>query len=100
MNRYTLAKAAVVDLREIDRYIAERNPSAADRVMDSLFTAFQRLSAHPYLGEKRDDLRAAIRCFSVHNYAVFYFPNPSGVCIVRVLHGARDIDGIFRESDT
>jgi len=29
------------------------------------------------------------------NYLIFYLPRPNGVEIIRVLHGARDIAGIF-----
>jgi toxin ParE1/3/4 len=37
----------------------------------------------------------ALRSLSVGNYLIFYRPLADGIEIVRVLHGARDIDSLF-----
>jgi plasmid stabilization system protein ParE len=34
---------------------------------------------------------------SLRNYIIFYIPTPSGIRIIRILHGARDLDSIFDE---
>jgi toxin ParE1/3/4 len=36
-----------------------------------------------------------LRSFSVGNYLIFYFPIEGGIDIVRVLQGARDIEGFL-----
>ena len=37
-----------------------------------------------------------MRSFPVGRYIVFYMPLDDGVVVIRVLHGSRDIDAIFR----
>jgi toxin ParE1/3/4 len=41
--------------------------------------------------------RFPIRGFE--NYQLFYIPRPGGIDVVRILHGARDIDSILSEED-
>jgi len=41
-----------------------------------------------------------LRRFPVHgfeSYLIFYLPHPEGMDVIRVLHGARDIDNLFAE---
>jgi len=47
------------------------------------------------MGRARDELVPGVRCFPVGRYVVFYVPLDDGIDIVRVLHGARDIDAVF-----
>jgi len=51
------------------------------------------------MGRARDELEVGLRSFPVGRYAIFYLPIPDGVEIVRVLHGARDLDAIFHPDD-
>jgi toxin ParE1/3/4 len=48
------------------------------------------------MGRTRDELAAELRSFPVGRYVVFYMPLDDGVDVIRVLHGSRDIDAIFR----
>ena len=45
----------------------------------------------PHIGYKVDWLLPGLRRFPVGEYLVFFMPLDDGVCIVRVIHGARDI---------
>ena len=47
------------------------------------------------MGRMREELRPQIRSLAVPPYIVFYRPQPDVIEIIRVLHGARDIDAIF-----
>jgi toxin ParE1/3/4 len=40
-----------------------------------------------------------LRSFPVGRYVIFYLAIPGGVQIVRVLHGARDIEVAFTEPE-
>jgi len=51
------------------------------------------------MGRLRDELADGLRSFPVGRYVIFYRPIPKGIEIVRVLHGARDLDAIFRSDD-
>ena len=90
MIRYGLTPAAANDLAAIIDYIAERNPSAAGRVLDAFVEAFDRLADHPKLGHHRADLTdLPVRFWSVRDYLIVY-RGESIIEILRVLHGRRD----------
>ena len=82
---------AHLDLVEIASYIAEENPAAADRWLDTIGEKCQLLAQRPELGRKRPDLAVELRSFPVGHYVIFYRPISDGIQVIRVLHGARDI---------
>lgn len=51
------------------------------------------------MGRLRDELTEGLRSFPVGRYVIFYRIVQDGVEIVRVLHGARDLDSIFRPGE-
>ena len=95
MKRFYLAAQAQIDLDEIWLFIAEDNPAAADRFHDQLLSKFLILAEHPLIGHAREELRPNMRSFPVGRYVVFYRDSSEHIEIVRVLHGARDIENIF-----
>src|SRR5882672_2092112 len=97
MNRFRLSRRAETDIAEIRHYIALDNATAADRFVGELFDLFQLLGRNPEIGQQRHDLRPKLRSISHGNYAVFFYPANEGAEIAAVVHGARDIDSLFRE---
>lgn len=97
MSRFRLSRRAETDIAEIRHYIAQDNAAAADKFVGELFDLFQLLGRNPEIGQQRHDLRANLRSISHGNYAVFFYPANDGAEIVAVVHGARDIDVLFRE---
>jgi toxin ParE1/3/4 len=101
MSRLVLAPAARDDLDAIHSHISADNSEAADRVLDSAFETFGALIRNPELGRVREFTRArlgglrSIGVRSYPNYVIFYRTRQATVEIVRVLHGARDFDGLF-----
>lgn len=53
------------------------------------------LAAQPMMGRTREELAPGVRNFPFGRYVVFYMPMDDGIDVVRVLHGARDIDAVF-----
>jgi toxin ParE1/3/4 len=96
MSRYRLTEQARQDLDEIWLYIAEDNPNAADHFLDILYEKFVLVAGQPLLGRLRPELAPNLRSFPVGNYIMFYRPAHDGIEVARVLHGARDIDTLFR----
>lgn len=91
MRRYSLARAAENDLALIFDYIAQRNPDAADRLMDAMIEAFDRLADHPKLGHRRADLTdLPVRFWTVREYLIVH-RGEDPIEILRVLHGRRDV---------
>jgi len=80
------------DLAEIWDYIADDSIEQADAFIDHIDSTFHILAGQPMMGRIRDELVPGLRSFPIGRYVIFYEPLPDGVAIVRVLHGARDID--------
>jgi toxin ParE1/3/4 len=49
------------------------------------------------IGVKRNELMPSLRSFVVDRYVIFYLPIPKGIEVVRVLHGARDLNALFTD---
>ena len=90
-----LSSQAKADLADIRRYIENDNPHAAAELIRSLRDSLRHTDRPiPVDGDvvRRPGSRA--RCFPVGNYVLFYLVGTS-VDVVRVLHGAREIEAIF-----
>ena len=87
-----LQPRAKADLSDIWQFIAEDSDDQADAFIDLVDQKFQLLAQQSGLGRRREELAEGLRSFPVGRYVIFYLPIPGGVQIVRVLHGARDIE--------
>jgi toxin ParE1/3/4 len=95
LPQVTRRPLAETDILEIWDYSADDNPAAADRWVDQLDEQFQMRATQPMMGRARDELAPGVRSFPFGRYVVFYVPLDHGIDVVRVLHGARDIDAVF-----
>lgn len=98
MNRgYTIAPAAERDVQEIYTFIAHRSVRSADRVLSKLLDQFDLISRMPGIGHTRVELGDAdLRVIAVYKYLVIYEAKPLPVRIVRVIHGAMDLEAAFK----
>ena len=102
MNAH-LEPLARLDLKKQFEYLAERaSIDTANRFIDAAHEAFGNLAKNPGLGAtfparspKLTGLRVS-RVSGFENYLIFYREHSTGVEIVRVLHGARDIRRVLR----
>ena len=91
MGRVLRTSEAAADLDDLWNYIAQRNVSAADQLIDKLYSRFLLLAEFPESGERQSLLAdGSYRRIVEGNYVVYYRPDEAGVTIVRVLHAARD----------
>jgi plasmid stabilization system protein ParE len=98
MDAYLLSPGALGDLQGIWDFIASDNVGSADRVLDELFDAFEKLAQWPRQGHTRSDLtNRHVRFWPVDSYLVVYREDPAPLQIVAVLHGARDIPRVMRD---
>jgi toxin ParE1/3/4 len=93
--RYRLSKDADDDLIGIWSHITERNPRAADALLRQIDAACDRLVDFPLMGSRCDRFGQDLRSWVVSRYFIFYRPAGGTVDILRVLHGARDIESIL-----
>ena len=101
-HQFAIRPTATRDVDAIAAYLADRNISAARRFLDNLHATLDQLAHNPLLGAVWDSSNVALRETRVWqikgfpNYLVFYLSTADSVEIFRVLHGARDIEGILR----
>jgi toxin ParE1/3/4 len=87
--------AAEADILEIAAYIAQDDVEAAYRFIDRIDAQCWMLAQSPYIGRNREELMPGLRSFPVGNYLIYHQPLQDGIEVVRVLHGARDIEPLF-----
>ena len=95
---------ARIDLDEIAAHLTvNAGMDVAIRFLEAVETALDRIEAMPESGApfECDDPRLnGIRHISVRgfrNHYLFYFVQPGGIDLVRVLHAKRDVDSILSE---
>lgn len=87
--------AADQDLDEIWIYIAVDSDAAADRLVDRIVAAEDRLAEFPNLGRLRPDLAEDVRSWAVGDYVILYRLTADEILVARILHGARDLGALF-----
>jgi toxin ParE1/3/4 len=97
--RFTRTAAAERDLSEIWEYIAVDSETAADKTLRETDAQCHVLGQYPKMGWDCSDIVPGVRSFPVGNYLIFYREISQGVEIIRVLHGARNLDFIDFDSN-
>jgi toxin ParE1/3/4 len=90
-----ISPRASADLIEIWSYIADDSVANADAFIDKMYETIQLLANKPGSGRHREELAPGIQSFPFGRYIIFYRVVSSAIEIIRVLHGARDIENIF-----
>jgi len=92
-----ISQHALRDLDDIWAYIArEASPTAAAAVVARILGEIDRVAEMPGLGHRRQDLSSKYRAWTVYRYLVIYRFDAQGVCVVRVVHGSRNLRRAFR----
>lgn len=95
MARLSISRDAKKDLREIFVYIARDNVAAARRMLSLFHQSFSAIAAQPGIGRRRDELKAGYQSHATGNYVIYYRIANGIVRILRVLHGARDLQRLL-----
>jgi toxin ParE1/3/4 len=93
---------AAKDLEKIVRYLDEQSALAGDRFLEEFFHATNLLAERPGMGSLRRTRGRlkGLRSWPLDkfdSYLIFYLPVDVGIEVVRVLHGARNIDRELRK---
>jgi len=86
---------ARADLLEVWSHIAEDSIANADAFSDQMDEVIAMPGRMPKAGRLRDEFGTGIRSFGCGSYLIVYREDQLGVDILRVLHGARDIETLF-----
>lgn len=86
------------DIGKIRLYIAQDDPTAADRFVSRLLERCLQLGEHPGTGRKREELVPGLRSAVVGSYPISCHATEECIDIVRVISGHRDIEALFESS--
>jgi toxin ParE1/3/4 len=89
---------AETDLEEIGDHIALDNPRRAVSFIQEIRQHCEKIADGPHGYVPRPDLGEAIRICAHGNYLIVFEPFDDGALVLRVLHSARDLPGIFGSS--
>ena len=95
MGRIQRTPRADLDLEEIWFFIAQDDPAAADRWLDTLEERIALLADNPLMGPSRPDIARELRYHPVGNHLILYRVIRDGIEIVRVVHGARHLSDLL-----
>ena len=95
MRKILRSAQASRDLIHIWKHIAKDNPIAADNVLKHLQQRSLILAEHPYAGVACDELALNMRSLTEGRYRIFYRVTPERIEILRILHTARHLPGLF-----
>lgn len=93
---------ATQDLEQIVAYLDARSALAGDQFLGEFFRAANLLLGMPRLGRMRrsQGRLKGLRSWPLSkfkDYLVSYIPTETGIDVIRVLHGAREIDRELRK---
>jgi toxin ParE1/3/4 len=95
---FRLAPEAAADIRQIWKYIADDNASAAKRFRLKILAACQQLGTNSGLGHTREDLAEdrPLLFWPVGSYLIIYrLQTGRPIEVVAVTHGGRDIPALL-----
>ncbi|MEO8498891.1 MAG: type II toxin-antitoxin system RelE/ParE family toxin [Planctomycetota bacterium] len=103
INSIGIRPRARLDVVELATQIGTDSVFAATRFLDAIERTFAFLSESPQIGPiypTKNSRLSGLRVFRVKgfpNHLTFYLERPGGIEIVRVLHGARDLDDALED---
>jgi toxin ParE1/3/4 len=105
-RKVTIRPRAAGEIEDIAYYLdVKAGPEVAARFRTAVTSAIKKIRTMPGIGSPRyttNPTLAGLRMVILPgfgNYLLFYLTPEGGVDIVRVLHGARDIDSLLSEED-
>ena len=96
MSDYLLSPEAISDLQDIYLFtVDEWGEAQAEKYLNEIYVVFERLVQNAGIGRLRAELGEELRSIPTGAHVIFFHPLQSDVAIVRVLHGARDVEGVL-----
>ena len=93
---FTLDPPAEADLEALARYIAEHDGGRrAALVIARIEKTLQNLAFMPRMGRPTRHLNPATRRFPAQPWIIYYDPTPTGIHVLRIVDGRRDLRALF-----
>ena len=97
MYRLEFLPSAETDIIEIDAYLYEHSPTAADKFTDSIEKLTETLRCYPFMFPVYENDPYFRHMTLPYKYRLFYHVDEDNelIKIYRILHGMRDVKGIM-----
>jgi plasmid stabilization system protein ParE len=96
MSRFLLTSDARMDLADILFYVSGQSPAAAQRLLDEIYEACEKLAEMPGIGHFRDDFtKRPVRFWRVQSYQIVYRTDTTPIQIMRILSSYRDLASLL-----
>ena len=96
---FVFTEEAENQLLDIIDHISAESEEAAVRVRQAIHDAASRLAGTPEMGHTRGDLtRRPVKLWNVFSYLLVYDPESKPLTVIAVLHGARDVEQLLKNS--
>ena len=97
MKQHIISPEANQDLEEIIDYFTSRNIDAGERFIDEFNKKCRYLANFPNMGRSYADINNYLRGVPLDGYIILYRVKDSGIEILRVVSGYRDLESLFAE---
>jgi len=91
--KYT--RRAIDCLREVHDYVAQESAQAAQELLNDIRMKCRTYAENPLMGTASEEYGPGIRRFPHGKYVVFYMASNSGIIVLSIYHGARNLPDIF-----
>ena len=98
------SEKAICDIRDIRCRLNVARPGVGTRFIEKVHQTLSQLETMPRMGKRLgvlSDEGHELRCFRVMGYPKFqicYCPEGERLEVVRIVHGARDLETLLREN--
>ncbi|MBD2458619.1 type II toxin-antitoxin system RelE/ParE family toxin [Nostoc sp. FACHB-87] len=99
MKQHIISPAASFDLAEIIDYFTVRNIEAGERFIDEFEKKCKYLANFPNMGRSYANIKHDLRGVPLNGYIILYRIIDSGIEIVRVVSGYRNLESLFAEEN-
>lgn len=101
MYRLEYLPSAIADILEIDAYLYELSPAAANKFADSIERLTETLLSHPLMYPAYQDDIYFRHMTMPYKYRLFYHVDEEAqiIKIHRILHGMRDVKSVIEREE-
>jgi len=87
--RVRYRELALSDLDHIFRYLDERSPASARKLIDAIHAAIEDIAQNPLSARRTSEPTVRIKIVRRYGYKVFYSVEADAIEVLHVRHGAR-----------
>ncbi|MBW4504978.1 MAG: type II toxin-antitoxin system RelE/ParE family toxin [Scytonematopsis contorta HA4267-MV1] len=99
MKQHIISPEANQDLEGIIDYFTSRNIDAGERFVDEFNKKCKYLANFPNMGRSYAEVKDYLRGVPLNGYIILYRVTDSGIEILRVVSGYRDLESLFTLDD-